>query len=188
MPLAVGSRRVAGCEDARVTWIPDELDPEDDQTREVYAHAGLALYMAQVLEHGLANVVVLARAGGPEFRSPQHYDDLLNELLSRTMGHQLRRALEEVPFTLDQIDQLREALRLRNFLAHDFFRERIEQFGTVAGKNRLIAELDEIRDAFVRIDGEVQEIVVALFVKHGVTREAIEAEVQALMAESRERL
>jgi len=168
-----------------VTWVPDQLDPEDDHTREVYAHAGLALYMAQVLEHGLANVIVLRRAGGPQFRTVQDYDDLLDDLLSRTMGDQLRRALAEVDFTEDQIERLREALRLRNFLAHDFFRERIAECGTVTGRNRLIAELDEIRDKFTTIDGEVQEIAYDLWAKHGVTREQIELQVHALMELSR---
>ncbi len=168
-----------------MTWVPDELDADDDQTREVYAHAGLALYMAQVLEHGLANVIVLARAGGPEFRSPDDYDALLDDLLSRTMGQQLRRALQEIEFTDDQIERLNEALRLRNYLAHDFFRERIDHFASVAGRNRLIAELDKMRDHFAAIDRDVQEIAYALWAKHGIPRERIEAEVQKLMAASR---
>ena len=183
--VAIGVWRTE-CDDAPVEWVPDTLDPDNDQTREVYACAGLALYMAQVLEHGIANVVVLARAGGPEFRSPADYDALLDDLLSRTMGQQLRRALHEVDFTDDQIERLNEALRLRNFLAHDFFRERIDQFASVAGRNRLIEELDEIRDHFEGIDGEVQEIAYALWAKHGISRERVEAEVKRLMAASRE--
>lgn len=170
-----------------MTWAPEVLDPEDDHTREVYAHAGLALYFAQVLEHGLVNVIVLSLAGGPQFRSADDYDALLDDLLSKTMGQQLRRALREVHFTDDQIDRLQEALRLRNFLVHDFFRERIDQFGSVAGRNQLIAELDEIRDKLAGIDAEVQEIVHNLFAKHGVSRERIEAEAHALIAASRER-
>lgn len=165
-----------------MAWVPEELDPEDDQTREVYAHAGLALYMAQVLEHGLANIIVLARAGGPQFRSPDDYEALLDELLSRTMGAQLRQALREVEFTDDQIERLNEALRLRNFLAHDFFRERIMSFGSIAGRNRLIEELDAMRDHFAAIDREVQEIAYTLWEKHGMTREEVELQVQAMMA------
>ena len=169
------------------SWIPDELDPENDQTREVYAHAGLALYMAQVLEHGLANVILLARAGSPEFRSSQDYNDALDELLSKTMGEQLRRALELVDFTDEQMSALRDALKKRNFLVHDFFQERIDEFGSVAGKNRMIVELDEIRDALKNIDAEVQEITVGFWAKHGVTREMLQAEVDKMIAESRDR-
>jgi hypothetical protein len=167
-----------------VTWVPDELDAENDHTREVYAHAGLALYMAQVLEHGLVNVVILSRAGGPEFRTSRDYDRLFDDLIARTMGAQLRRALESVSFAEDQIDRLRKALRLRNFLAHDFFRERIEMFGSVSGRNAMIRELDAMRDAFAEIDGEVQEVAVTLFAKHGVTRDAIEAQVAVMRAVS----
>ena len=34
---------------------------EEEQTRDVYAHFGLALYLAQVLEHGIVNAMVAAR-------------------------------------------------------------------------------------------------------------------------------
>jgi hypothetical protein len=35
---------------------------QGDQIRDTYAHFGLAMYMAQVLEHGLVNAMVIARA------------------------------------------------------------------------------------------------------------------------------
>lgn len=96
-----------------MSWMPDVLDPEDDHVREVYAHAGLALYMAQVLEHGLANVIVFARAGSPEFHSVQDYEDALDDLLRKTMGQQLRRALDHIDFAEDQVAALEDALGWR---------------------------------------------------------------------------
>ena len=33
-------------------------DPTDEHVKTVYAHYGLALYLAQCLEHGLANALV----------------------------------------------------------------------------------------------------------------------------------
>jgi hypothetical protein len=167
-------------------WTPDVLDARDDQTREVYAHAGLALYMAQVLEHGLANVIVAARAGSPEFKSAQDYEDVHDDLLSKTMGTQLREALRVVAFSEAQIQELKRALKKRNFLVHHFFRERVGQSISVAGRSSMITELDEIRDAFKAIDDQIQEITLAFFEKHGITREMWQAEVEALKARHRD--
>jgi hypothetical protein len=160
-----------------MAWVPDVLDPDEDQTREVYAHAGLALYCAQVLEHGLANVVIFARAGGPGFPSTEDYDRVLDELLSKTMGAQIHETLKAVKLTDEQIDALQVALRLRNFLVHNFFRERIASLLTVDGRNRLIAELDEIRDKLHEIDVEVQELTYRYAEAHGITREMWQAAV-----------
>jgi hypothetical protein len=34
------------------------IDPTDEHVKTVYAHFGLAVYLAQVLEHGLVNALV----------------------------------------------------------------------------------------------------------------------------------
>ena len=163
-------------------WVPHELDPENDHHREVFAHAGVALYMAQVLEHGLANVMLLARAGGAEFRTPEDYERVLDELLAPTMGRQIREALKIVSFSDAQIAALRDALQKRNFLVHEFFRERVTDFVTANGRNRMIAELDEIRGAIEMIDADVQELALGYAAKHGISREAWQAEVNQLIA------
>ena len=37
------------------------MDYDDEQTRDVYAHYGLAMYLAQTLEHGIVNALVILR-------------------------------------------------------------------------------------------------------------------------------
>ena len=39
----------------------DAMDDGNYHTREVYAHFGLAVYQAQVLEHGVVNLLTLAK-------------------------------------------------------------------------------------------------------------------------------
>jgi len=81
-------------------WTPEELDPESDQIRQVYAMYGAAMYFAQVLEHGLANFVVASRAS-QGLKSRDAADALWDELFSSTMGQQLREALAEA--RLDEV-------------------------------------------------------------------------------------
>jgi hypothetical protein len=168
-------------------WTPDVLDPENDQTREVYANAGLALYTAQVLEHGLVNLVLVARAGSPKLRSQEDYDRVFEELVSMTMGQQLRQALAVVEFSEEQVAALERALERRNFLVHDFFRVRIGRFLTASGRNRLIAELEEIRDTFSTIEREVDSMTMAYYERHGLSRQMFEAEVEKLKDDERVR-
>jgi hypothetical protein len=37
------------------------MDSDDEQTRDVFAHFGLAMYLAQTLEHGIVNALVILR-------------------------------------------------------------------------------------------------------------------------------
>ena len=46
------------------------MDNEDEHTKEVYARFGLAVYYAQVLEHGLVNALTISRLNS--FSPPPH--------------------------------------------------------------------------------------------------------------------
>jgi hypothetical protein len=165
-----------------VPWAPGELDPEDDHHREVYAHYGLAMYCAQVLEHELANFVVVSRSIAGAFASHEEREALWAELFGSTMGRQLRHALAESRLDNDQVEALERALKARNFLAHDYFRERIGKLESERGRNEMIEELDEIRDTFIAADASVSPITRELMERGGVTREMIQAHVEQLRA------
>jgi hypothetical protein len=78
-----------------VNWIPEELDPEADQRREVYAQFGAAVYFGQVLEHGLVNFVVASQEADSSITTLEEREELYDELFRLTMGRQLRRAMKE---------------------------------------------------------------------------------------------
>jgi hypothetical protein len=148
----------------------DDLD-EEDQVREVYAWAGLALYMAQVVEHGLVNLLLMARLSDPglpvEFAST---DEFFTHHFRQVMGR-LANAVRmhvDVPGELDQ--RLAEALRLRNFVVHGFFRERLELFVSQEGRRLMLAELSMTVHELRRLDAELEELVIKLGIPHGVSR------------------
>src|SRR5690554_5485570 len=89
-------------------------DPTSEQTRDVYAHFGLAMYLAQCLEHGIANALVFAdlipkRAKHPSSREQWHgdFDAFMESKFQATLGR-LVGQLREVA-SLDS--QLEETLR-----------------------------------------------------------------------------
>jgi hypothetical protein len=164
-------------------WLAAALDPVSDHTREVFANAGLALYLAQVLEHGLVNLVAAARAAQGSFNTPDDVDATFGGLFGKTMGGQLRAALEAVSFTPAQIEGLREALALRNYLAHHFFRERIDDFATEDGRNGLTETLVEMQERFQAVDRELEPHLFRLFAQSGITREVFDSEFAQLQRE-----
>lgn len=62
-----------------------EVD-RDELVRDVYAHFGLALYSAQVLEHGLANAMAFAAIAAGRLPTLEDYDAFLAQTFDRTLG------------------------------------------------------------------------------------------------------
>ncbi len=114
---------------------------EDEHVKEVYARFGLAVYYAQVLEHGLVNALVvldlipnrrhLARSRdewGTQF------DAFTDRHFEATMGRLMKnlRAVTQVHADLEKL--LQDVLNRRNWLVHDFFRERATEFMSALGR------------------------------------------------------
>ena len=59
---------------------------EDAQVREVYAHFGLPVYMAQVLEHALVNAMVVARLPQRARVTGSEIDDFMSEQFDAMLG------------------------------------------------------------------------------------------------------
>jgi hypothetical protein len=165
-----------------MNWVPEDLDAEADQIREVYARAGLALYGAQVLERGLANLVVVAQIGS-EIRTLEALDARWEEVFGLTMGRQLREALNVAEFSPGEIEQLHDALKSRNFLAHDYFWDRADELLSVAGRNRMLDELKKLRQRFEDADGLLEPRIDKLSTRLGITREMRRQEVEKLLRE-----
>jgi len=164
-------------------WVPEQLSPDDDQTREVYAKYGLAMYLAQVIEHGLANLVLYAGTFHRIVTDETHVDALLDEMFSKTMGGQLHAVLGLIEFSEDQIERLQQVQKKRNMLAHSFWRERVGKTGSQAGRNDLLAELDAICEEFGTVNTEMDWMAMALMGLQGITPEMFRAEVEQLKAE-----
>jgi hypothetical protein len=94
------------------------------------------------------------------------------------MLHELR-SVTIVPSDLEGL--LRDALRRRNRLAHDFFREHAEDFITSSGRSAMLAEVDECRAVFEAADDRLDEVVAPMRRAAGLTDEVIAREFDAMM-------
>jgi len=149
---------------------------EDDHVKEVYAHFGLAMYMAQVLEHGIVNAFVflnlLPKTEGKW--SPDEFEHYMNTEFEKTLGRLIGKLRTLTTIDNDFEDLLGNTLKKRNWLAHDYFRERAEEFMSSTGRNLMIKELQESRDLFKEADRQLDVIITPLMKKVGLTDEIVE--------------
>jgi hypothetical protein len=89
-------------------------------------------------------------------------DAASDELIRQTMGT-LRKTLLQRRSDIDHVgDLLIRAVRMRNFLAHHYFRARAAAFGPDDGKSKMIGELQHAAEFFEEADGKVRPLVMEI--------------------------
>lgn len=153
------------------------MDYDEEQVREVYAHFGLAMYLAQVLEHGVVNALVILRLPAKAKMTRQDIDEFMEGRFQKTLGALLRQQRSEIgsiPGELDSV--LRKALRERDFLAHHYFRERSERFVLRDGREQMLQELQGYQKLFEDAEGLLSQALAPFRIRYGVTDEVLDEE------------
>lgn len=151
---------------------------EDDHHKEVYAHFGLAVYKAQVLEAGLVNALIFVEfipSNAVHMTSraawAERYDAFEGKQFSKPMGV-LIRALNQVMRIPDYLErQLSAALKRRNYVVHHYFREKVTHFLTAEGRDAMIQELESYGAEFSKADRMLEDLLEPLYEKYGFTPE-----------------
>lgn len=155
--------------------VVEEIEPESWRAREVFANFGLAMYTAQVLEHGMINVAHWTSIHDRTITTMADFDDDNVKLFRQTMG-QLKRILRDRRSDIDHLeDLLVRAVRLRNFLAHEYFRQRAAAFLTEEGKVQMIKELQSAVSFFEEIDTKLEPLTAQMLSAIGVDKHMPEA-------------
>jgi hypothetical protein len=170
---------------ATEVWVSKPEDEESRETREVYAHAGVALYLAQCLEHeivnslGLAEIVRIWRTNRPQ--SPgelgayrTRVDQIWDENYERTLGqllNLLRKSGISIPTSLDSL--LRESLQVRNRLVHEYFRERAKDWFDSTGRLAMANELKTMQALFRKADHALHEVTAKIRNAFGMTEDKV---------------
>jgi hypothetical protein len=148
---------------------------ENEHSREVYAHFGLAVYLAQVLEHGIVNALVVLRLPDRPWFTPADFDAFMGEQFEKTLGTLIKALKAQVPVPPDLEATLGEALRVRNWLCHVYFRERAADFVTPTGKDKMLAELACAQELLQRADENLAALVRPIRDRQGVTPALLQA-------------
>lgn len=170
-------------------WPAD--DPKSVQMREVYSRFGLAMYMAQVLEHGMVNALLVLRLlpAMRDYADRTSWDEAFERFydaeLSNTFGTMVKALENTRSLPEPLLVRLRAAKSERDHLAHRFFREHDLDFMTQSGRTKMIAECEYRVELFQTLDRDLEAVVEPERNRFGITPEWIEEHVRLMEAEAR---
>lgn len=155
-------------------------DTDEELIREVYSRYGLAMYMAQVLEHGMVNAVIIMhtldtrRSHADEESWLVAFDAAYESGLAKTYGNMLRQLETLNGFPPDLLARLRAAKEDRDVLAHRFFRQNDVAFLNPRGRTAMIVWCEDRIELFKALSDEVDAFLEPIQERHGISKEWIE--------------
>jgi len=129
------------------------MDEESEHIREVFANYGLALYLAQALERGIS--ILLSGQYAPttaDKMTKWRYDDLMDMHSSFTFGQLITSLNKVMDFPSGFEEELKNAIEIRNELAHNYWWEHAVDFATFKGREKMLKGLREFINRFERLD------------------------------------
>ncbi len=164
---------------------------EGEHIKEVYANFGLAIYLGQVLEHGIVNALVYTdlvprRTGhiGSKEQWEAEFDAFMGRHFEGTLGTLIKTLQRHVAVPASVEASLKEALKLRNFLVHGYFRERAMDLASFKGRVKMLAELEEAHKVLQRADQELESVARPYREKVGFTDERLQDAYNQMLREA----
>jgi hypothetical protein len=158
--------------------------PDDELVKEVFAHYGLAAYLAHVLERSLVNALSTVYGPGPTRLTPTELERRFEDLSKKGLGA-LGGVLSEAGLSGPVVARVQAALQDRNRLAHQFFWDHAADFISVEGCERMLADLEEMQhrlaDCAASVVAEVHQWAAA----HGITTSDFDAVQQTMLDRGR---
>lgn len=163
-----------------------------EQSKEMFAHFGLAVHASNILETAVLNALFAAELGTRilTFRNREEwegaYDAFYKNGLMQTFGKLVRRISAFPAFTQNLIDTLFVCKDVRNNLVHHMQRDAAEMIYSDAGRGELIASyLNAVRLFEVtseQVERELHNLFVAIGVDTDMLARRIEDDMRRLVA------
>lgn len=147
---------------------------DSDQSRELFAYFGLAVYYSQALEQQLANLLMLIKLYKGQVPSEEDFAQLYQRKLSSSLGQLVQEIQHYFPFSEEETLQLKEVWKQRNHIVHDYFKERIHETFSPAGRSRMIRELSAFRDQAQALERKLQGYSREMYAKLGLDGDGVE--------------
>jgi hypothetical protein len=163
--------------------MSDDLGEDDDQSREMYAGYGVAMYYAQVLERALANAISMAQTTSTEFGTLADFDAAMRSDSSATVDTLLRRLEAFVADDVELVADLERALDLRTEFAHDFFWRHVVDADSREGRERMIAASVAAKDRFWSVTERLEPVLRRFLESLGISPEHYAREVRSVLGE-----
>ena len=152
--------------------------PDEELIKEVYAQYGLSMYLSQVFETELINILTALETSKSGMPTKQTFDDLYSKHEDLTFGNLIIALTAHQIIPDDLMEEIRKLKSDRDYLAHRYFRDHDLSFMTAAGCRSMIATLEEHRQRFHALDQRVSEFEAPVFAKLGIDPEQFEKNVE----------
>jgi len=147
------------------------MSEQDFIVREIFAYFGRTMYLAQSVEKGFMNVILMEQHSHQITET--RYDELLAELSTLTFG-QLKRKIKEIShFTADDLALVEQFHKKRDFLAHSYWWERSVEFYDDSLQHKLLIELDEITVFFESVNELIKKNISPFTSAHSIDLEEL---------------
>lgn len=162
-----------------MNYSEDQLDENAKRRRELFGRYGLAMYHAQCVEKSLA--ILTSCVFHKEFlkSSIEIREEIQSQSFTKVPGHLIRKLESQVTIPQNLNNNLLEALRKRNWLAHDYFYDRAQDLLTPDGNKKIIEELTSLYKFFSELDLHLMSIVDKWSSKVGIEK-SIENEIKEM--------
>lgn len=180
-------------EEAAAAHLTPADGAEGALMREVFARYGEAMYHASALEHGMVNAIIVfdVMPSMSNFTNRQAWEDDFDQAFQKELalpfGVILQRLIKLGRVSPTLVEQLHEAKRRRNRLAHEFFRIHDESVFSIDGKVEMLTECKGDTEFFQMVDNELEILSQPDREKFGITETWVESHFDEAMAQARRR-
>ncbi|MCM3782862.1 hypothetical protein M3231_07735 [Neobacillus mesonae] len=119
---------------------------ESEHSKELFSYYGLAVYYSQALEQQLVNLLVLMKLTQGKISPEEELTSLYYKKLGNSLGQLVHEIQHNFAFTEEESALLNNIWKKRNYIVHDYFKERILETFTSEGRSQMIEELIEFKD------------------------------------------
>ncbi|SMN11428.1 hypothetical protein SPBRAN_1700 [uncultured Candidatus Thioglobus sp.] len=157
-------------------------NPENYDTKEVYAFFGLCSYYSQVLERGLTNLIIILYIKNDIRITREKIEETIQkqEDSKKTLGKLIKDIKKQVDIDQTTEEKLSIALNNRNNLIHHFFYKHIRDFRNEGGRQKMINDLIGMTNSFQAADNKLDCITFPLLEKMGISKKIIEKRLEHL--------
>jgi hypothetical protein len=171
----------------RLTVLPcmkkNDMTALERQHRDIYAQVGAAVGVSQALELTLTNLLLCNGKIRGTATTVEEFQ-ALEETLKKTLGKLLQKVRNAIRLPKKTSKVITLAIEKRNLLIHHILRDKAFCFASAAGRKKLLAEVEQIRDILRAADKLANEILKELVREIGITPDMLDAEFQKLKSQS----
>lgn len=137
--------------------MSDSLLNEHLQSRELFAYFGLAVYYSQALEQQMVNFIILIKVASGGMTSEAELKLHFDKKLSNSLGQLVREISHYFTFPPEEMELLKHIWKQRNYIVHDYFKQKIHATFSEKGRTEMIKELKYFCDDASKLQALLQQ-------------------------------